>query len=166
MKIFLRTGGIFFLLSERRRLFFEECSTKQSALFALADSYKLGFTLDLQLSARERLGSRQENRSDLCSSSCRGTLRHLWDNLGTTLIFHHLLGNVLVVSKRKDQTGVLLHVEQEVVQVEHQQLDAFLTESYKYWWCKEKQRSVGHLSGVYASISPSLVNSLRRWTAP
>ena len=83
------------------------------------------------------------------------------DNLGTTLILHHLLGNVLVVSKRKDQTGVLLHVEQEVVQVEHQQLDAFLTESYKYWWCGGL-RSVGHLSGVYASISPSLVNSLRR----
>ena len=67
-------------------------------------------------------------------------MRQLGDNLGTTLILHHLLGNVLVVSKRKDQTGVLLHVEQEVVQVEHQQLDAFLTESYKYDWCRGLQR--------------------------
>ena len=91
----------------------------------------------------------------MCSSSCRETLRQLGDIFGTTLIFHHLLRNVLVVGKRKDQTGVLLHVEQEVVQVEHQQLDAFLTGSYKYnwggkenflndnkkyYWCREFQR--------------------------
>ena len=39
-----------------------------------------------------------------------------------------LLRNVLIVGKGEDQARVLFHVEQKVVQVEHQQLDALLAE--------------------------------------
>ena len=40
-----------------------------------------------------------------------------------------LLRNVLIVGKGEDQACVLFHVEQKVVQVEHQQLDALLAET-------------------------------------
>ena len=37
-----------------------------------------------------------------------------------------MLRNVLIVGEREDQACVLLHVEQQVLQVEHQQLYALL----------------------------------------
>ena len=78
-----------------------------------------------------------------------------------------LLRNILIVCQGEDQAGVLLHVEQQVVQVEHQQLDALLAVREVWMNIIANVDSSGHyershLNGVYASISPSLVNSLRR----
>ena len=78
-----------------------------------------------------------------------------------------MLRNVLIIGEREDQAGVLLHVQQQVVQVEHQQLYALL--AVREGCVHENRCKCGfirtlefHLNGVYASISPSFVNSLRR----
>ena len=66
------------------------------------------------------------------AADCFGnTKRRLTDKLARKASHRwigRLLRNVLIISQGEDQAGVLLHVEQQVVQVEHQQLDALLAD--------------------------------------